>query len=157
MQVLAKLAHGGHHLLYVQYARGRRRRDSFRHTGRPVIFKRRTGLAGTDRRTKRNPLVSDQPIGQHEAVNHEAIEALTLVVAHLAAQLTMTQIRLRGLATYLERQSDFDPVAVQGCVTRIADAEAGYYLRENLGERLAELIDVEQLTRDIIEFVSDPQ
>lgn len=85
--------------------------------------------------------------------NLEAIEALTLVVAHLAAQLTMTQIRLRGLATALEA-TGIDPAVVQGHVTEIADREAGHYLRENLGERLAGLIEIEPLTRDIVEFVS---
>ncbi len=83
----------------------------------------------------------------------EAIEALTLVVAHLAAQLTMTQIRLRGLATALQA-TGIDPAVVRGHVTEIADREAGHYLTENLGERLAGLIDIEQLTRDIVEFVS---
>ncbi|MCC6944232.1 MAG: hypothetical protein IT335_06620 [Thermomicrobiales bacterium] len=97
------------------------------------------------------------PNGNHANTEREAIEALTLVVAHLAAQLTMTQIRLRGLATYLADQEGFDPDAVRGHVTRVADAEAGFYLRENLGEQLVNLIDVEQLTRDIIEFVSNLQ
>lgn len=89
--------------------------------------------------------------------NPEAIQELTLVVAHLAAQLTMTQLRLRGLATYLETQNQADPEIVRAHIVRIADAEAGFYLRENLGERLAGLIDVEQLTRDIVEFVSSAE
>ena len=101
--------------------------------------------------------MSDSPSGNHHDTDRESVEVLTLIVAHLAAQLTMTQIRLRGLATYLESQQGFDPVAVRAHVTRIADAEAGFYLRENLGERLAGLIDIEQLTRDIIEFVGNSE
>ncbi len=99
----------------------------------------------------------DWPTDNHHGSSQDSIEALTLVVAHLAAQLTMTQIRLRGLATYLETLPEFDPEAVQAHVTRIADSEAGFYLRENLGEQLASLIDVEQLTRDIVDFVSSAE
>ena len=101
--------------------------------------------------------MTDAANGIHAGNDQEPIEALTLVIAHLAAQLTMTQIRLRGLATALETQENFDPAFVRGHVTRIADAEAGFYLRENLGDRLADLIDIEQLTRDIIEFVGNPE
>ncbi len=89
--------------------------------------------------------------------DQKAIEALTLVIAHLAAQLTMTQIRLRGLATALEETGTLDPAIVRGHVTRIADRDAGFYLQENLGERLSEMIDIHQLTRDIIEFMSTPE
>lgn len=91
------------------------------------------------------------------SADQEAIEALTLVVAHLAAQLTMTQIRLRGLATALEESGALDPEVVRGHVTRIADRDTGFYLQENLGERLSQLIDIHQLTRDIIEFMSAPE
>ena len=92
--------------------------------------------------------------GHGPASDQEAIEALTLVIAHLAAQLTMAQIRLRGLASALESVGALDPALVQGHVTEIADREAGHYLTENLGEKLTTLIDVDQLTRDIIQFVS---
>ena len=92
--------------------------------------------------------------GHNPAGDQEAIEALTLVIAHLAAQLTMAQIRLRGLASALESAGTLDPALVRGHVTEIADRETGHYLAENLGEKLTTLIDVDQLTRDIIQFVS---
>ena len=86
----------------------------------------------------------------------EQLEALTLTVAHLAAQLTMSQIRLRALATVLEKHGAVDPAEVQGYVTRIADHEAGFYLRENLGETLTNLIDVDTLAREIVEYLGNP-
>jgi hypothetical protein len=86
----------------------------------------------------------------------EQIEALTLIVAHLAAQLTMSQIRLRALATALERHGVVDPAEVQGFVTQIADHETGFYLRENLGETLSNLIEVDDLAREIMEYLGNP-
>ena len=97
-----------------------------------------------------------EPPGGETHSEREAIEALTLVVAHLAAQLTMAQIRLRALATSLETNGRLDQAVVRGYAAEIADREAGHYLAENLGERLVAMIDIEQLTRDIIEFVSAP-
>jgi len=99
--------------------------------------------------------VSEPAINESHS-EREAIEALTLVVAHLAAQLTMSQIRLRALATSLETSGALDQAVVRGHIAEIADREAGHYLAENLGERLAAMIDIEQLTRDIIEFVTAP-
>jgi hypothetical protein len=91
--------------------------------------------------------------GRHD---QEAIEALTLVVAHLAAQLTMTQMRLRALATALEASGTVDPAMVRGHLLEIADHETGFYLLENLGERLSTLIEVDELSRDIIDFLGQP-
>ncbi|MGD9713487.1 MAG: hypothetical protein AB7V46_15685 [Thermomicrobiales bacterium] len=95
-------------------------------------------------------------VGGH-ANEESAVEALTLVVAHLAAQLTMTQIRLRGIATALAATGAVDEEAIRGHIAAIADREAGHYLAENLGERLTSLIDTDQLTRDIIAFVTEPE
>jgi hypothetical protein len=81
-------------------------------------------------------------------------EALARTVAHLAAQLTMTQIRLRALATELTAGGGAGPAALAARVEAIAAAETGDYLRENLGEALAEIIDVETLTADVIAFLS---
>jgi hypothetical protein len=83
-------------------------------------------------------------------------EALARTVAHLAAQLTMTQIRLRALATELAQSGGADAAAVSDRVRAIAAAEADTYLRENLGEALSELIDLETLTADVIAFLSEP-
>lgn len=99
---------------------------------------------------------SDLPPNSRESHRDEQIEALTLIVAHLAAQLTMSQIRLRALASALEAQGTIDPATVQGYVTRVADSEAGFYLRENLGETLADLIEVDDLARDIMEYLGNP-
>lgn len=84
------------------------------------------------------------------------IEALTLIVAHLAAQLTMAQIRLRALASALEADGAIDPAVVQGYVTQVADHEAGFYLRENLGDVLSNLIEVDDLAREIMEYLGNP-
>ncbi len=35
----------------------------------------------------------------------------------------------------------------------IAEAETGAYLRENLGESLAEIIDLEALEQDLVEYL----
>jgi hypothetical protein len=85
----------------------------------------------------------------------DQIEALSLIVAHLAAQLTITQIRLRGLATALEAEGLVDPDLVRRRVVETGDREAGYYLRENLGEHLSGIIDVDDLARQIVEFLGD--
>jgi hypothetical protein len=80
-------------------------------------------------------------------------EALARSVAHLAAQLTVNQIRLRALATELGERDVVDPGAVAAQVRAIAEAETGAYLRENLGESLAEIIDLEALEQDLIEYL----
>jgi len=74
-------------------------------------------------------------------------------VAHLAAQLTINQIRLRALATELGDQKLVDPDAVATRVRQIADVEVGVYLRENLGESMVEIIDVEALEQDLLEYL----
>lgn len=74
-------------------------------------------------------------------------------VAHLAAQLTIVQIRLRALATELDAREAIAAGAVADRVATLAPAEAGSYLRENLGEILEEVIDVETLERDVITYL----
>jgi hypothetical protein len=81
---------------------------------------------------------------------------LAHTVAHLAAQLTMTQVRLRAIATELTARGGIDGAAVHERVRAIAGAETGIYLRENLGESFAELIDIESLEADIIDYLSSP-
>ena len=97
------------------------------------------------------------PAGNGHAGDQDAIAALTLVVSHLAAQLTMTQIRLRALASALEASGSIDPSVVQGHVAEIADHQTGFYLRENLGEALANMIEVDNLAREIMEFMGKPE
>ena len=94
--------------------------------------------------------------GQSEHSADEWAELLARTVAHLAAQLTMTQIRLRALGSELTaRDPGFDD-AVRTRLRTIATLETGRYLRENLGDALVELIDVESLEQEIIAFLSSP-
>lgn len=90
----------------------------------------------------------------HDHPSAEWGEALTRTMAHLAAQLTLSQIRLRALATELHGRGLVEPEAVALRVRAIAAAEAGGYLRENLGEALVEVIDVDALERDLIVYLA---
>ena len=85
--------------------------------------------------------------------DEEWAEALTRSVAHLAAQLTINQIRLRALATELGERALVDPVAIAARVRAIARTETGDYLRENLGESLVDVIDVETLEQDLVDYL----
>ena len=80
----------------------------------------------------------------HGHDEEEWAEALTRSLAHLAAQLTVNQIRLRALV---------DPVAIAARVRAIARTETGVYLRENLGESLVDVIDVETLEQDLVDYL----
>ena len=91
--------------------------------------------------------------GRHVHPPEDWGEALTRTVAHLAAQLTMAQIRLRALATELQERGEVDGAAVAARVRAIAVAEGGGYLRQNLGEALVEVIDVEALEQDLVDFL----
>lgn len=91
----------------------------------------------------------------HDHAAEEWGEALTRTVAHLAAQLTLSQIRLRALATELQERGVVAPEAVAVRVRAIAETEAGGYLRQNLGEALVEVIDVESLERDLVAYLAD--
>lgn len=84
-------------------------------------------------------------------------ENLARTVAHLAAQLTMNQIRLRALASELAARDAVAAPAVQARVDEIAATETGRYLRENLGEALVEVVDVDELTGQIVDFLRHPE
>jgi hypothetical protein len=84
-------------------------------------------------------------------------EALARSVAHLAAQLTISQIRLRALATELGERGMLDREAVAERVREIAAAETGVYLRENLGEALVEIIDVDTLEQDLVDYLQEDE
>jgi hypothetical protein len=94
----------------------------------------------------------EQPDG-HVHTAEEWAELTARTVAHLAAQLTMTQIRLRALATELNAAGAVDDAVVRSRVSEIAAAETGTYLRENLGEALAGVIDLAALESEIISFL----
>ena len=87
----------------------------------------------------------------------EWAEALARSVAHLAAQLTINQIRLRALATELGERAQVDPAVVAARVRAIAATETGTYLRENLGESLVDIIDVEALEQDLVAYLLQEQ
>jgi hypothetical protein len=95
----------------------------------------------------------DDSADNHEHAPEEWAELMARTVAHLAAQLTMTQIRLRALATELNAQGALDEASVRKRMGEIAASETGVYLRENLGEALAEVIDLEALEREIAAFL----
>jgi len=85
----------------------------------------------------------------------EWLETLTRTVAHLAAQVTITQVRLRALATEIEANGGVDSAAVSRRVAEIAQRETGPLLRENLGEALAEAIEVESLEAEIVAWLAE--
>lgn len=102
------------------------------------------------------PVNGTNDAGQaHQHDPNEWTEALVRTVAHLAAQLTLNQIRLRALATELQEQGVLDQGAVASRVRAIATAEGGGYLRENLGDALVEVIDVETLEHDLVAFLEE--
>ena len=101
------------------------------------------------------PFEPGGPNGRHEHSPEDWGEALARTVAHLAAQLTIAQIRLRALATELAARGAIEEAAVAARVRAIAAAEAGGYLRENLGEALVEVIDIEALERDLIAYLEE--
>lgn len=90
-------------------------------------------------------------------VDREIVEALTRTTAHLAAQLTMSQIRLRALATVLERDGTASGADVQAVINEIAQRDLGLYLRENLGDALVEMIEVDDLSRQLEAFLQMPE
>ena len=81
-------------------------------------------------------------------------EALARTVAHLAAQLTVVQLRLRALATEAAAHGGVDEQAVAARLADLAATEGGRYLRENLGDALADVIDIEALERDLVSYLS---
>src|SRR5262249_55538760 len=99
-------------------------------------------------RTTRRRMDNGRDAPEHSP--DEWAELLARTVAHLAAQLTMTQIRLRALATEVTARDPASADAVRVRVRTIATNETGQYLRENLGEALVDLIDVEALEEEIV-------
>ncbi len=100
--------------------------------------------------------MSQEPAGAepHVHTNEEWAELMARTVAHLAAQLTMMQIRLRALGGELAAGNAVDAMAVQARAATIARSEAGVYLRENLGEALVDVIDADALTAEIVAFLT---
>jgi hypothetical protein len=97
----------------------------------------------------------DDRDGEAQHRTEEWAEILARSIAHLAAQLTVTQIRLRALATVLHERGGVDDAAVAERVRQIAASAVAGYLRENLGEAMVELIDVEALERDLLAYLDE--
>ena len=85
----------------------------------------------------------------------EWAELLARSVAHLAAQLTVAQIRLRALGSVLHERDAIDAETVAARVRAIAEADGGAILRENLGEPLAQVIDSDALERDLVAYLTE--
>lgn len=82
------------------------------------------------------------------------LESLTRTVANLAAQLTMTQFRLRALANVAAAGGVVTGEAVAEELATLARAGAVDDLATNLGDELAALLDVDQLAADISQFLT---
>jgi hypothetical protein len=84
----------------------------------------------------------------------ETIERLAETVAHLALQLTIVQLQLRALGAAAAESGLLDSTSVEGTAANIARMHAGRFLRENLGKELAELVDLPELERQIVAYLS---
>jgi hypothetical protein len=84
----------------------------------------------------------------------ETIESLARTVAQLAVQVTISQIQLRALGDVLEASQTVPGDAVTRATAAHAQANAGRYLAENLGNELAAMIDVADLERQIVAYLS---
>ena len=84
----------------------------------------------------------------------EPVERLAQTVAHLALQLTIVQLQLRALGTAAAETGMLDPARVEAATANVARMHAGRYLRENLGETLADLVDLPELERQIVAYLS---
>ncbi len=92
---------------------------------------------------------------EHDGPAEEWTEVLARTVAHLAAQLTVSQLRLRALASVLAERGLVEPEAVAGRLAELARADGGAFLRENLGAALAEVIDLDTLERELVEYLAE--
>jgi len=93
--------------------------------------------------------------GGHGA-HDEWSEALARTVAHLAAQLTVAQLRLRALGSAIAARGLVDPAEVDAYLAAQSRVDGGIYLRENLGEALVDVIDVDALEQELIAYLTTP-
>jgi hypothetical protein len=96
------------------------------------------------------------PVGGSDGMRppDEWAELLARSLAHLAAQLTVAQIRLRALGSVLSEAGGVDADAVAARVRAVAVADGAAILRENLGEPLTQVIDVDALERDLVAYLT---
>ena len=97
--------------------------------------------------------MSDQ-IGPIDQSANETIERLAQTVAHLALQLTIVQLQLRALGNAAAESGMLDSTRVEQAAANVARMHAGRYLHENLGDVLADLVDLPELERQIIAYLS---
>lgn len=90
---------------------------------------------------------------QHRTMD-ATVERLAQTVAHLALQLTIVQLQLRALGTAAAESSLLEAARVEQATAAVARMHAGRYLRENLGEGLSDLVDLADLERQIIAYLS---
>jgi hypothetical protein len=101
-----------------------------------------------------NAVDDDSPEISPPLSTDEMIETLLRAVAQLAVQVTITQIRLRALASETGEAGVVNSQAVDRRVRAIAEAETGRYLRENLGDALEGLIEVGQLESELRDYLT---
>jgi hypothetical protein len=96
------------------------------------------------------------PVGGNNGMRppDEWAELLARSLAHLAAQLTVAQIRLRALGSVLSEAGGVDVDEVAARVRAVAAADGAAILRENLGEPLTQVIDVDALERDLVAYLT---
>jgi hypothetical protein len=94
------------------------------------------------------------PIQSEEPKLEDIIESLARTVAHLALQLTVAQLQLRALGTVLADSQVIARDSVLRTTANLAEHSAGKFLAENLGSDLAAMIDLDDLERQIIEFLA---
>lgn len=131
----------------------------------PIDLSRLLGdEAGRPRRQEAasEPTAGDSaPTGQGGPPGHGAhdewSEALARTVAHLAAQLTVAQLRLRALGSAIAARGLVDPAEVDAYLAAQSRVDGGLYLRENLGEALVDVIDVDALEHDLITYLTSPE
>jgi hypothetical protein len=97
--------------------------------------------------------MSDQLESTDESAN-DTIERLAQTVAHLALQLTIVQLQLRALGNAAAESGMLDSIRVEQAAANVARMHAGRYLQENLGEVLTDLVDIPELERQIVAYLS---
>jgi hypothetical protein len=92
--------------------------------------------------------------GPTDQAANDTIERLAQTVAHLALQLTIVQLQLRGLGNAASESGMLDPTRVEQAAANVARMHAGRYLRENLGDVLSDLVDLPELERQIVAYLA---
>ena|SRR5688572_5013794 len=93
-------------------------------------------------------------IGPTDQAANDTIERLAQTVAHLALQLTIVQLQLRALGNAAAESGMLDSTRVEQAAANVARMHAGRYLQENLGEVLSDLVDLPELERQIVSYLS---